>query len=1002
MLKNKVSRVIALVATVCCLGGAAAGLTAFAVNSSISAKAVDTAYSNQEPVQQYVIRFREPEGVTFALDDWGDYTFAKYLLPDNSSNVSTDLKEAYGISDIKKYESDSSFTSEKGTVYDVAFDDAAFKAKSSRLSLYYSFDDTVESVSISGEAGGVTGRFQMSSSGYYQISIADWADGTTNNHLPVVTATAVYKKVTYAVTHTNPQNFYFTGNNAATAGENYNFTVVPHNGFSITSVKYTVNSGNEKDAVGSNGSYVIPAAEVTGVINITVTVEVKKYTVTFNNPTGAYFAQKGSGENYERIDAPLSLSTAESIDMTFRLVADEGYTVENAKVYQGGALLSGSGDETYKEYTLQSVSVDVAVSAMGVTRKTYTVQKAAGVESGFEITGLPSRPVEHGSSVTFTVNVTDPSKEIEKVTYTMGEGDSNTLTSSNNTYTILNVTGDVTITVTLKDKTYTLTLTAAAGSYFAEDNSGITHIGTVTATHGQSTTLYLFAEPHYDVSKATLVLGGATGDPISGLTGTTEDGKEYISFTIDSNKITANTAVSVRGVAQKTYTVTLKYDGVTGYDVRSLSATAGLHNGNTYQFTVTAKPGFSNNGYTVSASNTDAPEKSVTITPAAPEDTSTNTFALTVNGDITVTVAQKDDAIQKYTVSLADSDGKYTIKVDGAALGDGNNQVEYGKEFSFTVEANEGYTVTGVYAGDNSVPFRNGQYTITVTGNVTLHVTVQENTLTVTYMLSSGEQGGVETYNYTTLTEGKDVPSTDSYALGGTFTYLLASWYKDGKPYTDKQFNKNLIAKANASITLNCRYVFNAEKSDELFTSFTAKYRDDNEGADGWNKEKSYLIVKLAIDSENWQVFLNELNALGASLTAVGFTYSNAPQGILGYTNEDISNKIAGMTLATGNEIGKADEKTGNNGAVSRLYGYRWDKAGVTQENQVQFISGINANAMRYVGGWFAVTINGVRTVIQSNLEKVAGTPAAKKAAVEAVLTESAPMYESDEEPTVE
>ena len=108
------------------------------------------------------------------------------------------------------------------------------------------------------------------------------------------------------------------------------------------------------------------------------------------------------------------------------------------------------------------------------------------------------------------------------------------------------------------------------------------------------------------------------------------------------------------------------------------------------------------------------------------------------------------------------------------------------------------------------------------------------------------------------------------------------------------------------------------------------------------------------------------------------------------------------MTLATGNGIGKVDEKTEAGNAVLRLYGYRWDGTSLTQENQVQFISGIQQGAKRYVGGWFAITINGVRTVIQSDREKVEGIPEQKKTAVEAVLTESAPTYESDEEPTIE
>ena len=285
-------------------------------------------------------------------------------------------------------------------------------------------------LSFAGKAGG-TGEVKVT-----EAKIDKSENALKNAPTATVTGSAT---ITVDQTYTvNRDANVVDGNPKAEAGKDYTFKLANGLDGNCMTVSYTV-GGVDKGTLtqGADGSYTIPAGEITG--DITITAVGKTYTV----------AKAGTGAD----DVALNGNTATyGTNYTFTLTPEANYAY-TVTVTAGGKTVTPALDADGKTYTIngKDITGDVVITVTKEANKAQINFAGSGVAD--VVNGSASQIVEPGQEFKFTITKEDG----YAYTVTAAKANGTTVTVTDNgdgTYTIAGANiaaGDV-ITVTVEKK----------------------------------------------------------------------------------------------------------------------------------------------------------------------------------------------------------------------------------------------------------------------------------------------------------------------------------------------------------------------------------------------------------------------------------------------------------------------------------------------------------------------------------------------------------------------
>ena len=260
-------------------------------------------------------------------------------------------------------------------------------------------------------------------------------------------------------TVTLPDDFTRTDAEGSVIEAGGKLTFVPKDPNYDYTVTVTVGGVEVPPVIGEDGTYTV--SNVNGNVTVTSTKTPKSFNVTQGEDTTG--------------DANATYNT----DYAFKLTPASGYTY-NVTVTIGGkaytnytSVVNDNGTTTY---TIPGADVtgDIVINSNKVAKPVQTYNVTFTGTGAGDATGASS--VKENATYTFTVNEQDGFEYT--ITATMG-GKAVTVTGSNGSYSIANVTGDLVITIAKKSTTTTMDV---AVSKFVEMNNKTVFLVTVTGT----------------------------------------------------------------------------------------------------------------------------------------------------------------------------------------------------------------------------------------------------------------------------------------------------------------------------------------------------------------------------------------------------------------------------------------------------------------------------------------------------------------------------------------
>lgn len=256
-----------------------------------------------------------------------------------------------------------------------------------------------------------------------------------------------------------PDDFTRTDAEGSTIEAGKDLTFKPKDPNYDYNVTVTVGGETVTPTIGEDGTYTVPG--VNGNVTVTSTKTPKSFSVTLGDDT--------TGE----------ATATYTKDYIFTLTPASGYNY-SVTVTIGGktytnytSVVNDNGTTTY---TIPGADVtgDIVINSNKVAKPVQTYNVTFTGTGAGDATGASS--VKENATYTFTVNEQDGFEYT--ITATMG-GKAVTVTGSNGSYSIANVTGDLVITIAKKSTTTTMDV---AVSKFVEMNNKTVFLVTVTGT----------------------------------------------------------------------------------------------------------------------------------------------------------------------------------------------------------------------------------------------------------------------------------------------------------------------------------------------------------------------------------------------------------------------------------------------------------------------------------------------------------------------------------------
>lgn len=256
-----------------------------------------------------------------------------------------------------------------------------------------------------------------------------------------------------------PDDFTRTDAEGSTIEAGKDLTFKPKDPNYDYNVTVTVGGETVPPAIGEDGTYTV--SNVNGNVTVTSTKTPKSFNVT-------------QGEDTAGAEKATYLT-----DYSFTLTPTSGYNY-NVTVTIGGKAYTNYtpvvNDNGTTTYTIPGADVtgDIVINSNKVAKPVQTYNVTFTGTGAGDATGASS--VKENATYTFTVNEQDGFEYT--ITATMG-GKAVTVTGSNGSYSIANVTGDLVITIAKKSTTTTMDV---AVSKFVEMNNKTVFLVTVTGT----------------------------------------------------------------------------------------------------------------------------------------------------------------------------------------------------------------------------------------------------------------------------------------------------------------------------------------------------------------------------------------------------------------------------------------------------------------------------------------------------------------------------------------
>ena len=314
-----------------------------------------------------------------------------------------------------------------------------------------------------GEA--LTLKFEvLAGQGSYNVTVTSAKVDTNGNAIEADAPDATIVKNTATVTVSGytvdlPDDFTRTDAEGSTIEAGKDLTFKPKDPNYDYNVTVTVGGETVTPTIGEDGTYTVP--NVNGNVTVTGTKTPKSFNVTLGDDT--------TGE----------ATATYTKDYIFTLTPASGYTY-NVTVTIGGKAYTGftatTNDDGTTTYTIPGADVtgDIVINSNKVAKPVQTYNVTFTGTGAGDATGASS--VKENATYTFTVNEQDGFEYT--ITATMG-GKAVTVTGSNGSYSIANVTGDLVITIAKKSTTTTMDV---AVSKFVEMNNTTVFLVTVTGT----------------------------------------------------------------------------------------------------------------------------------------------------------------------------------------------------------------------------------------------------------------------------------------------------------------------------------------------------------------------------------------------------------------------------------------------------------------------------------------------------------------------------------------
>jgi len=415
--------------------------------------------------------------------------------------------------------------------------------------------------------------------------------------------------------------------------------------------------------------------------------------------------ENGDSGNSETLSVPeIVLNDDYSVSWT----AVEGATsyvvnVNGANLNPQEKLTFGAFTEA-GEYTVKVKAKNAETESDYSSPVSYAVYSVTFPETD-GVTFVGAKTVYSGKDYSFTAEITGEAYEGTLVVKANGE----TLTAGEDgkTYTVKAVNANLNVTAEgVSVKQFAVSLPSGDGYTVTGETLvgyGSDYVFTVAKTEG------------YEQSTLTVKVNGETVEET--------DGK----YTVANVK--ENLEITVEGAVKNVYNVTLPTS--VAY---TISGNSTVIYGENYTFTLVVKEGYDASGLVVKVGETVLTSNDGTYT------------VENVKSDLIVTVEGLN--VKKYDVSLPDGEG-YTVT--------GENTVEHGADYQFTIELSEAYSDSDILVKVNGKTVKESDGKYTVSGVTEDLVVTVENVVINSYTVTVPESDKYTVTGETTVSHGGNV-----------------------------------------------------------------------------------------------------------------------------------------------------------------------------------------------------------------------------------------------------